>query len=75
MTTNLLVLQLNKKLEKCHLSFGVKNLNYLQSTFFMINNSSVNLLDSIINKRYMQMIIVQKKLLKKELLFSLNKNH
>lgn len=37
----------------------------LQSTFSIVNSSGANLLNSIINKSYMQVVILQKELHKK----------
>lgn len=51
------------------------NLDYLQLTSSSINSSSFHFINGIINKRHMQVIVIQKKLVLKELPYAINKNY
>lgn len=52
-----------------------KSMDYLQFTSFIVIKSDINLLGSIINKIYKQVVVVQEKLLSKELICVINKSY
>lgn len=52
----------------------LKTPDYLELTSFIINDVNASLLNNIINKSYVQVIVVQRKLFLEELLWAINKN-